>query len=108
MSSRSFASLQNGVDDVCVEVNALQSLLQSISDELLRNSLLEDFSADIRSKLDDLMNRLEGIGSKTASQQAELQDLSLRLQAVQQERPPDLPIGCPSRTMSSTAASGAG
>ena len=102
MSARSLATLQHGVDDVCVEVDALQTFLRSITDELLRNSLLDNFNVEILGKIDSLRQRLEGIVSSTAAQQADLQKLGERLQALQTQSP--ALSGCRSRTMPSSAA----
>jgi hypothetical protein len=109
MSARSIATLQHGVDNVRVEVDALQAFLQSITDELLRSSLLDDFNVEILGKIDNLRQRLEGIVSRTAAQQAELQEQALslaqlgtRLQALQTESP--ALSRCRSRTMPSSAA----
>ena len=83
MSARSIATLQTGVDDVYVEVDALQILLRSITDELLKSSLLDDFKEGIQGKLDSLMGKLESITTRTAAQQADLQELGKRLQELQ-------------------------
>ena len=103
MSARSIATLQTGVDDVYVEVNALQTLLRSITDEVLKSSLLDDFKEGIQGKLDSLMAKLESITTRTAAQKADLDELGKRMEALRMG--PELE--CRTRTMPPNALPGA-